>query len=312
MSQLRSLQSLLGNTRSISIIVHHRPDGDAIGSAVALRNALRQSHQIRIISSSPIPQIFTSILGEVPIERVLPNDSDLYVIVDCAELHRTGFSKQLQRIIKSGKSVISFDHHPDGDLQKMTTLRYWNGQAAATTEVIFEYLNQLRIPIVAETATALLLGIYTDTGGFRHQTTSSDTLRIASRLVRLGADLQKMSTAFCRQLSRPKQRLWGTILSEITINRFGIVVALVPQRYLESAGSTVEDISGLANLLSLTEEAKASLVLIETSEGWRGMLRTRFSSVDLGRLARLFGGSGHKKAAGFLATKQVFLGKINK
>jgi nanoRNase/pAp phosphatase (c-di-AMP/oligoRNAs hydrolase) len=101
-------------------------------------------------------------------------------------------------------------------------------------------------------------------------------------------------------------------LSEISINKLGIVVAQVKRSHLKEAQSTIDDVAGLANLLALTSEAKLALVLIETESGWRGILRTRHRSVNLGRLARLLGGSGHKKAAGFMTTKDIFSGKIER
>lgn len=312
MSPAQNASTLLRQATSICVIVHHRPDGDAIGSAVALKRALGQQSEIEIISSSPVPSVFTSILGPIETRPILPTTADLYVIVDCAELHRTGFSKQLLRLRKNKKSLIVIDHHGTGDLEKLANVCVSNPSVAATSELIFDLLTEMRVPITPQIATPLLLGIYTDTGGFHHQTTSASTLKKASQLVRFGGELQKISQGFCRELSRPKQRLWGKILSEISINKFGIVVAQVRNTHLKEANSTIEDISGLANLLSLTLEAKVALVLVETENGWRGMLRSRHSSINLGRLARLLGGSGHKKAAGFVATKEVFSGKIKR
>lgn len=312
MSPAESASTILRTAASICVIVHHRPDGDAIGSAVALQRALSKHSQVEIISSSTVPSVFTSILGPIETRPLLPSTADVYVIVDCAELHRTGFSKQIERLRKNKKTLIVIDHHNSGDLERLATAHISNLSAAATSELVFSLLTEMRIPITPDIATPLLLGVYTDTGGFHHQTTSAATLKTASQLVRLGGELNKISQGFCRELSRAKQRLWGRILSEISINKFGIVVAQVKSSHLKEAESTVDDIAGLANLLALTLEAKVALVLVETENGWRGILRSRHPAINLGRLARLLGGSGHKKAAGFLATNDVFSGKIKR
>jgi phosphoesterase RecJ-like protein len=312
MSPAERASTILRTAQSICLIVHHHPDGDAIGSAVALQRALGGGTQVRIISSSAVPSVFTSILGPIETESLLPTTADAYVIVDCAELHRTGFPKQIEQLSKGRKPLIVIDHHKSGDLARLAQVYISNSLAAATAELVFGLLTEMRIPITPEIATPLLLGIYTDTGGFHHQTTSATTLRNASRLVRLGGELNKISQGLCRELSRPKQRLWGKILSEISINKLGIVVAQVKRSHLKEAQSTIDDVAGLANLLALTSEAKLALVLIETESGWRGILRTRHRSVNLGRLARLLGGSGHKKAAGFMTTKDIFSGKIER
>jgi phosphoesterase RecJ-like protein len=169
----------------------------------------------------------------------------------------------------------------------------------------------LRLPISAEVADCLLLGIYTDTGAFRHANTTSQTLRVASRLIGLGADLEKLHQIF--DVPRPvaKAKLWGKIFSEVTVNRLGVAVVKISSRSLTEAGATPEDLAGIANNLALLHEARAALVLVEMDKGWRATLRTRHPGINLRRLAEYFGGRGTQKASGFLATNDLFSGKIN-
>lgn len=307
----RSASTLLANANDITLLVHQNPDGDAVGSSVALKLGLAKlGKQVKIICTQSFPEIFTGIVSAVETEARLPQQTDLLIILDCSELHRTGFAKQLKSL--KAKTIVVIDHHESGDLRKLSENIFSDNNAAATAELIYECLNELRVKITPEIATALLMGIYTDTGAFQHNNTTSSTLSLAARLVRYGADLSKISNTFLQTLSKPKRRLWGKILSELTINKFGMVCAVVPANLLVESGAEAADISGLANQLALTDEAKASLVLVETSQGWRGTLRTRCANVDLGRLATMLGGRGHKKAAGFTATKSVFSGKLIK
>lgn len=308
---IQPICELFGQATDVTILVHQNPDGDAVGSSVALQLALQGlGKKTRIVCAQTFPDIFTSIVGPVQTQTKLPETTDLLVILDCSEFHRTGFARQLKTV--SAKKIAVIDHHDSSDLHKLSEYIWIDTTAAATTELIFECLRALRVAISPAMATALLLGLYTDTGAFQHNNTTSGTLALAGRLIRYGANLTNISTCFLQTVSKPKRKLWGKILSEITVNKFGIVRAVVNAQMLREAEAEPADISGLANILALTDEAKASLVLVETSTGWRGTLRTRHASVDVGRLATLLGGHGHKKAAGFTATKSVFSGKISK
>jgi nanoRNase/pAp phosphatase (c-di-AMP/oligoRNAs hydrolase) len=94
------------------------------------------------------------------------------------------------------------------------------------------------------------------------------------------------------------------------MNTLGFVVAKITKEMLVETNATADDLSGLANFLALTSEARVALVMAETDDGWRGVLRTRKPDVNLHKLAKLFGGKGHRKAAGFSTTKDIFSGKM--
>lgn len=310
MTVVRRIVELLNGATDITLLIHQHPDGDAIGSSVALYEALTTvGKRPRIVCAQQIAPVFSRIVGRPIVEQKLPDKTDLILLLDCGEAHRTGFGRQLKNPNLKTKIVV-IDHHPKGDLYKLATHYHSDESASATAEIIVDYLRELRQKITAPIATALLLGIYTDTGGFQHANTTSRTLRLASRLISFGGNLNLITETFWRQLSPAKKRLWGKILSEIQISRCQILTAVVSQDHLQIAGATDEDVSGLANYLSLTHEAKAALVLLETETGWRGTLRTRHSGIDLSQLAKFFGGKGQKKAAGFITTKEVFSGKI--
>lgn len=303
MNRLRQIATDLTSAQRINLVIHQNPDGDAIGSSVALFLALQPlGKTVTITSIHPLPSIFRKIVGQIDFSPYLDPESDLTVLLDCCEIHRTGFGRQLLKLAKHKHRIIGLDHHDNGDLHRLSTTCYCDPTASATTEIIFHLLSELRILVTPAIATALLLGVYTDTGGFQHSNTSSRVLKLASRLIYNGANLSLISQTFCRQLSPKRQRLWGKVFAETNINRFGVAIARVTADQLAKTQATYEDLNGLANTLALIEEAKAALVLVETSDGWRGTLRTRHADVDVGKLARVFGGKGQKKAAGFTLT----------
>ncbi len=294
---------LLDGAGTVALIIHQQPDGDAVGSASALAAALRAAGKtVTIFCATAVAKIFTDVVGPLEVTDVLAS-AEAVVLLDCSDLHRTGCGRQLQTLAKRGGAVVVIDHHAAGAWPTLTKHCFVNLKASSTAEMVFELLTHLRTPISPTIATALLLGVYADTGGFTHPNTTDAALRLAGRLGYYGADLNLISRSMSRVESAPKARLWGQVMSELTMNRLGVVVARVRQTQFEQTHTTLEDVAGLANALALVEEARAALVLIETEAGYRGILRTRHHHINLGRLARLLGGAGRPSAAGFTATK---------
>ncbi|MEX2012176.1 MAG: bifunctional oligoribonuclease/PAP phosphatase NrnA [Patescibacteria group bacterium] len=310
MSQaLRQIAQKILSADTITIILHRQPDGDAIGSAVALAESLAEK-DLKIATSPKIDEIYSRVIDLPPTTTRLDLGRDCYLVLDCSESHRTGFTEQLRAV--PGKNIIVIDHHTNrGDLVKVTKNFFIDESYSATAEIVDDLLKLLRKAITPKICTALLLGIYTDTGGFKHPNTSQKTLERASKLIRQGGDLRKITKTFLQKSSNAKRKLWGKMLSNLEINRWGIAQVRVTKKQISDSGARAEDIFGIANTIALISEAKAALVMIEQDDGWRGILRTRHRHIDIGRLAKLLGGTGQKKAAGFTATNKVFSGKID-
>jgi len=308
MNAAKQAAHLLRDANHIVFILHRQPDGDAIGSAAALAGVLK-GQRITIASASPVAPIFTDILGPLKLTDSLPLNASLYVILDCPDLKRTGFAEMLAKVSKRHQ-IIVVDHHQQGDLARLANHYLADRQASSTCELVSTVIDELRRPVTAKVATALLLGIHTDTGGLQHPNTTSTTLLVVARLVRLGGDWEKIHRLFSPRRDFKKLQLWGMILSSVSINSLGIVVARVSKVTLAQTGASEKDLLGLAKYLCSIEGTKAALVLVETDQGWRGSLRTRSRSFNVGHLAKLLGGSGGKKVAGFLATDAEISGTI--
>ncbi len=307
MTPLAKIASLLENAGSITFVLHQKPDGDAIGSAAALCSALSEK-TVSVVSVDTVPEVFLRSARLPNTTTRIDKEPDLVVVLDCSELHRTGIKEQLKKINRH--KIVVLDHHDGGDLPHLAGHCHIDNRYSATGEIVELLLKEMRRPITGPIADALVLALYCDTGGFTHPNTSKEVLTTVSRLIRYGASIEKIHRLFFQEFSLAKRKLWGKTLTGLEINRWGIVLATIKEEDLGKAGATVQDILGLANVIALTHEARAALVLVEQADSWRGILRTRHSNVDLGRLARLFGGTGFKKAAGFTATKQLFSGKI--
>jgi len=309
MSPFGPVCPILKRARHLSLVIHQRPDGDAIGSAIALVHAFSANQtRVEVVCATEIAEIFTRVLGPITTKRIIAPDTDVIVLLDCAQLHRTGVDDQLKTARQQGKTVIAFDHHVQGSISRFVDATVHIAEASSTAEILYDCLTDLRVPITSQIADGLLLGIYTDTGGFRHANTSSKTLKTVSRLISHGANLERLRQLFSQQRTLAKTRLWGAVYSQVSINKFGLAVARIDAATLINSGASPEDAAGLANHLALLREARAALVLIETDKGWKATLRTRHPHIDLRRLARYFGGRGTQKATGFLATRELITG----
>jgi len=301
-NSLTAVAKQIEQAQSINIILHQHPDGDAIGSAAALVKAFPKK-RITISCATELPEIYTKIVGEINYSKIISKPFDCYLIVDCSEAHRTGFASDLKTIDNQKLCII--DHHKNGNLLRNVGSSFVDSNYCSTTEIIDELLKTMRIKITPKVATPLLLGLYTDTGGFKHSNVTGDVLKRASRLVSYGGDINSITKSFMRKLSPIQRQLWGKVLMETEINRWGIACAKISLKTLRQSQADIEDAFGLANNIALINEAKAAIVFIEQPNGWRGILRTKNPQINIGKLAKLLGGKGQQKAAGFRMTKSA-------
>lgn len=300
----------LKEAQSLTLIIHERPDGDAIGSALALWHAFHISKSVEIVCSTDVARIFSQVVGDFQVKNTISTTTELIVLIDCANARRSGFEKELATASQNGKRIIAFDHHSHCSFQKIAAVTVHDPLSSSTAEIVFDCLADLRISITPEIAQCLLLGVYTDTGGFQHTNTTSKTLRAVSRLIRLGANLEQLRSVFGEHRTLAKMKLWGTVFSNVRLNPLGIVSIRINKETLRLCGADLSDVAGIANNLALLKEARAAVVLVETERGWKASVRTRHPHIDLRRLTYYFGGKGTQKATGFLATKELLSGKI--
>jgi len=298
----------LKTAKSIDIVIHRRADGDALGSAYALKHALPDK-KVSIICLDQPAQVFVNVLGESAVSERLTG-ADLVLVLDCAQLSRTGLGGELTRLANRRKNVILVDHHQPGDLNKIANLCWQNSDAAATAEMVWEILNALRVRLTEPIARAIMLGIYSDTGGLSHKNTTSRTFRLAARLSLAGAKPDQIARELGQKRTLEETQLLGFALSNLKRSSLGIVAVKISRQALSSLELDAEDVRGLAGQLCICERAKAAIVLVETDSGWRGIIRGRLGGQNLKRLAAIFGGDGHGDIAGFLATKELISGKI--
>lgn len=293
----------INNLDNILLMIHQEPDGDTLSATLALYIYLSNLNKnVAMVCVDNIPKPFLFLPKVEHIQKdILFGDYQLIVIIDCGDLKRTGFPTRLKEFAKVSKNLINIDHHPKNDLWKIANINIIDQNVSSASEIVWDILKKMSVKINSEIATAILTGIYTDTGGFKHSNTSPKTLKIASELLASGARLKIITKNVSLNKSIAALRLWGVALSRIHNNQdLSVISSVITNKDLEQCQANYNDLAGVVNLMNAIPESRAAILFFETADGIiRASLRTERDNVDIGKIARLFGGGGHKKAAGF-------------
>jgi phosphoesterase RecJ-like protein len=295
------LKKLIDKSQRALILLHLYPDGDTIASSLALAAYLKSAGKtVDLAARGEIPKAFEFLPGTDEIKHdFLLGDYDLIFAVDCGDAHRTGYPDRLEKICKS-HPLINIDHHPKNNLHTIARLNIVDGGASAAAEIIWELLRYFDAEIDSRIATYILSGIYFDTGGFQHSNVTVKTLTIISDCLRLGGRIALVASHINGSKSSAGLRLWGIALKRMRISPRGIVTTFLTSRDLKECGAKSEDASGVINLINSTPNARLSILFLELPDGKiKASLRSESEDVDMAEFARLFGGGGHRKAAGF-------------
>lgn len=315
MHKSQKLFEKIFNSHKFLILTHENPDGDALGSMLALTIALKKlGKYVDSVCASriPLPFLFLPKVSEVKNSFFL-GDYDLIFILDCGDLKRTGYADRIKYFArKKAKKVVNIDHHPKNDVHKISWFNLIDYQASSTSELIYLLLKNIQgVEIDKDMATCLLCGLYTDTGGFRHSNTTVLVLRIASELLRYGAKLKLVTNNIVNGKSVSALKLWGLVLSRAKRDsRLGLVTSVITKEDLKSCQATMADLAGAVNLINAVPKTKAAILFSEPEDGKiKASIRTEDNNIDVGKLANIFGGGGLKKAAGFTIEGKIIKDK---
>jgi phosphoesterase RecJ-like protein len=271
-----------------------RPDGDSIGSSLALAWALREiGTDARVVHHDRPPVQLADFPGiaDIEIGDRIPAGTDAVVVLECGDLARTGLSGF------DGLPVMNIDHHPGnagyGEVQ------WFDGTAAACGEMVFEIIAELGVPLTGDMATQLFVAVVTDTGSFRYPGVSPRTFSTCARLLEAGADPVSVARKLFDSHTLGRLRLQGAVLQTLEVDPSGRLAMLtLTDGTLAESGGTPEETDGLINLPLGVKTIQAAVFFKEAEDGqWRVSLRSK-GDIDVGRVARSFGGGGHKNASG--------------
>ena len=294
------LQSYIKKAKNSLLIVHPNPDGDALGAAFALSEYLKKQLNFSdadIFSvDEPGKQFSNLFCRSSVLTKVDFKKYDTIFFIDRADF----FYHFKDRFSDPIPAIISIDHHPHDPLPKVFEID--NPKASATSEILYEFFKHQKFSINQKISQYLLTGIYTDTGGFRHNNTSPRALEIASSLMKNGALITKINRELFANKSLNAMKLWGIALERVQVNpKNGMAASFVTQDDLEKCGATIHDLDGISEVLNSISGAKFSIVLSERESGKiRASLRSEeYKKIDVSKIAKDFFGGGHKLASGF-------------
>ncbi len=276
------------------ITSHARPDGDSIGSALALALGLEGLGKTAdIFGGDPVPRSFVALpaIDKIKVTDRVEGPYDGLLILECNDLKRPGVDGLDQYF------VVNIDHHlntnPFGDLN------WVDSSAAAVGEMIYQLLLAMDAPITLEVATNLYVAIFTDTGSFQYSNTSAKTFSIVADLVHLG--VRPSDVAQSIHMAHPPERikLLGRLLNTLEIHSSGKIASItLSHQMLEETGAAPNDVEGMVNYpLSISGVEMAAFFRQDQGDSFRVSLRSK-DRYDVSKVARLMGGGGHKNAAG--------------
>lgn len=295
----RDIKSKIEEKESVLIIGHINPDGDTVGAGTALLLALRKKYPDKVIDfvlQDSIPNNMLFIKATSLIKKIdeIDREYDIVIFVDTASLNRAGECAKFSE--KSYK--INIDHHISNP--NYADINIVNYKSASTCEIIFKMLQDLGYDIDKEIGECIYLGIVNDTGNFTHSNVTKSTLEIAMQLVEIGVDNNYIVTNFLKKKSYNRLKLLADALTNFKYDEENrLIYYFMSYEVLEKYGGDKSETEGIVEELINYDKSEVSLFLREERDGViKGSLRSK-NDIDVNRIANLFEGGGHSKAAGF-------------
>ena len=275
--------------KNIAIVMHFSPDGDAIGSAVALALALQDMNKVVHIICKNYSYLFFPIVRDITIVKNPKMHYDLAIMVDCSSNDRATTD-----IEDLSKILIVIDHHigckPIGNL-------FLCEDKSSTTMIIYSLLKKMSVYITDKIATALYLGIFGDTSGFSNMNTSSESHFIASKLINMHADLEIIYSIY-KSKTYLMMKLINDILSKSVLdNTYNIIYSVLLLDDIQKYEITCDVTENIVNELKNVEEANIAFLFIESKTDTKIKARSK-NNIDISYIMNYFGGGGHKYASG--------------
>jgi len=303
---MQEIINSLKKCRRVFLASHMNPDGDAIGSLIALGLALEKlGIETTFYNESSIPAVYRFLPA---IEKITQKADgldkyDAVVALDCGDLYRVGM---IAPSIDRCKVVINIDHHVTNS--RFGSMQHIDTEASSTAEIVYHIIREFKISIDPAIATAIYTGILTDTGSFRFSNTSRASFAICEKMVAAGVDPHRVARHVYGTYSLGRIKLLNLAIDSIEISRNGrLSIMTLTQDMLDNTGTQPEDIDGFINYAKRIEDVKVAALIRESPNGghpngekksFHVSLRSD-GNTDVAAIAAAFGGGGHCSAAGF-------------
>ena len=290
---MKKIIQKIKKAKYIGLLIHTKPDPDAIGSASAFYFALKQKNKkVDIILEEKLPNNLQFFNIENIVYKIEENKYDLLISLDCGSIRLlTKYAKTFETF----ENTISLDHH--SNREKLGKIEYVDATASSTAEILFSLFSKMKIKMTKEIATSLYAGLVGDTGRFLHDNTTAKVFEIASKLVKFGANTNLINTKLFRSDSKEKISLLKLMLENLQIKN-GVAISCLTLADYKKSHCIPSQSYELINTLQAMEEINIAIILNEIKPNLvNASLRSK-QGFDVSIIAQNFNGGGHKQASG--------------
>ncbi len=281
------------------VVSHVQPDGDAVSSTVVVGWLLScLGKQFTLVNEGPIPKRMNYLTLSDRIINLLEDGGERQyehvICVDCADFKRVGLVKNW---MSENAALLNIDHHPTNDRYGLVNVV--KDDAAATAEVLYDWINLFDVEWTCEAAEAIYTGLLTDTGGFRYSSTSPKVMEISSRLLELGVNGPELAETLLEEVTLPQVKVLALALSTLELEAAGRIahVYVTPEHMIQT-GAENEDLEGIVNYPRNIQGVEVGIFFkVIDDNAVKASLRSA-GRIDVAAVAQHFGGGGHIKAAG--------------
>lgn len=292
---LEDIKKALKNVKTALVISHIDPDGDSIGSTLALGAMLdKLGINTTLFCEDGVPRIYRFLDGAEKIKKKLALSEHFHIAfaVDASDEERLGKKVNLR---EAAKIIVNIDHHPDNAL--FGDINYVS-QRSSAAEMIYRLCKYLKIKMDPGIAEALYVALITDTGNFRYETTSTDTFTMATELLRAGVKTHALTTRVYDNKSIASLRVCSAALANLELSPDRkIAWTSVSEEMMGKFGAKPEDLIGLVDRIRSVEGIEVAILFRQEGNKIKINFRSK-EKVDVSAIAACFGGGGHHKAAG--------------
>lgn len=296
---MNNLLGIAASSKSIAITSHVNPDGDSICSILALGLALRQKFKnIDVFIVDPLPNKFSFLPESENIknyEDIKHKDYDLFFALDCGDEKRLGSSINS---MKKSKTVVNIDHHVSNN--SFGHINIINVDSSSTCEMVYSIIKDMGLEIDKDIATCIYTGIVTDSGNFMYDNATVKTHLVVAELLKLDIDKQDIMFNLYQRKSISNLKFLGYSLTNMDIELDGkLALFKIPSRLLDEFNICADEVEGIVNYGRDIDGVDISVTIREeNSNKVKLSFRSKHDDVNVGELAQLFDGGGHKKASG--------------
>ncbi len=289
------LQHALADIETVAVITHVAPDGDAIGSTLALVYLLREQGKMATpVCQDPAPYQVNWLPHVAEIQRTVPPDVEALISIDLSDPDRMGKAYDPQQF--GHLPLINIDHHATNTL--FGTINWVEPQAVAACEMVYHLARSLHWPITPRVATYILTGLLTDTRGLRTANVNARVMHVATHLVELGAPIGEITELTFNRKPLSLIKLWALALPHLRVEPEGIIWTFITETMRREAGHKEENDGGLVSFITTAEGMLVGIVFTEKPDGRINISFRSRPGIDVSRIAFALGGGGHPQASG--------------